>query len=156
MSLVFSLIIDQKIASTRNTVVKQITPKIASTRPVSFLTASIMVRLRLSQVWMPMANTLGTSPWWSAANPAYTSSAISATRSAGVPGTPRMSTVVTRAGSTRVAAGAAGSSRPVSGSTSCAKGSGGAASGSTRRAWFIRSIRWIRSRGATRLPLSTS
>ncbi len=51
MSLVFSLAIDQKIASTRNTVVNDTMPKMNRTSPVSFLTALIMVRFRSSQVF---------------------------------------------------------------------------------------------------------
>ena len=44
MSLVFSLTIDQKIASTRNTAVIEMKLKMNSTNPVSFFTAVISVR----------------------------------------------------------------------------------------------------------------
>ncbi len=70
MSLVFSLAIDQKIASTRNTVVNDTIPKMNRTSPVSFFTALIIVRLRSSQVLTCrcMSPALGTSPGWRCAN----------------------------------------------------------------------------------------
>ena len=64
MSLVFSDTIDQKIASTRNTLVNDTIPKMNRTNPVSFLTALIIVALSSSQVrtWFSIEKVLGTSP----------------------------------------------------------------------------------------------
>jgi hypothetical protein len=68
MSLVFSLTMLQKIASTRKTVVKHTSPKTKRTRPVSFSTAAIMVRLRSRHDRITMSPGSGTSPGCSAAN----------------------------------------------------------------------------------------